>query len=289
LLISIRMADPSNERIAAIFERVADLLEAQRASPHRVRAWREGAGTLRAAPRPLADLFREEGLAGLHALPHIGRGLASVIVEVLRRGRARVLERLEGEVTAEDLFADLPGIGPRLARRVHDTLGVETLEEIEAAARAGRLAAVEGFGPKRIRAVREVLATRLGRTRRPARTGAAPPVGLILEMDRRYRELGAAGRLHRIAPRRQNPSGAAWLPILHEERAGWSFTVLFSNTPLAHELGRTHDWVVVYHERDDEEGRATVVTETRGPLAGQRVVRGRERETAAELGAPAPA
>ncbi len=57
------------------------------------------------------------------------------------------------------------------------------------------------------------------------------------------------------------------------------FTALFSNTARAHELGRTSDWVVVYHYDDHHrEGQSTVVTETQGPLLGRRVVRGREPE-----------
>jgi hypothetical protein len=54
---------------------------------------------------------------------------------------------------------------------------------------------------------------------------------------------------------------------------------MFSNTATAHRLDRTADWVVVYYERDGDEGQCTVVTETRGPLAGRRVVRGRESES----------
>ena len=83
-----------------------------------------------------------------------------------------------------------------------------------------------------------------------------------------------------IAPRRFNPNNEAWLPILHAERDGWHFTALFSNTARAHELGRTHDWVVLYFydSNDHVEGQHTVVTETRGALAARRVVRGREAE-----------
>lgn len=83
----------------------------------------------------------------------------------------------------------------------------------------------------------------------------------------------------KIAPRRFNPSGEAWLPILHTERGDWGFTALFSNTALAHALRRVRDWVVIYfHEDSGPEGQRTVGTETRRPLAGQRVVRGRETE-----------
>jgi hypothetical protein len=112
-------------------------------------------------------------------------------------------------------------------------------------------------------------------------------VETLLAVDREYRDAAAAGRLRRIRPRRFNPEREAWLPVLHVERDGWSLTALYSNTALAHELGRTRDWVVIYGERDGEEDRATVVTETAGPERGRRVVRGRERECgAAESAAP---
>jgi hypothetical protein len=97
-------------------------------------------------------------------------------------------------------------------------------------------------------------------------------------VDAEYRRLAEADALRKITPRRFNPERQAWLPILHTERAGWSFTALYSNTARAHELGRTRDWVVVYCERDGHEGQCTVVTEFQGPKRGRRVVRGREQE-----------
>jgi putative hydrolase len=104
-------------------------------------------------------------------------------------------------------------------------------------------------------------------------------VDLLLAIDREYREEAAADRLPKIAPKRFNPAGETWLPILHADRDGWSFTALFSNTARAHELGRVRDWVVIYFHTDrQEEGQRTVVTETHGPLTGKRVVRGRESE-----------
>jgi hypothetical protein len=112
-----------------------------------------------------------------------------------------------------------------------------------------------------------------------------PPVSVLLDIDREYREKAAAGSLRKIAPKRFNPSGQAWLPILHARREAWEFTALFSNTQLAHELGRTADWMVVYyHTGSSPEGQCTVVTETHGPLAGRRVVRGREAECRTALG-----
>lgn len=105
-----------------------------------------------------------------------------------------------------------------------------------------------------------------------------PDVALLLAVDEHYRREAAAGRLRQIAPRRFNPSAAAWLPILHLDRGGWSFTALYSNTARAHALGRTRDWVVIFCERGGVERQCTVVTEFAGPLKERRVVRGREDE-----------
>jgi putative hydrolase len=109
----------------------------------------------------------------------------------------------------------------------------------------------------------------------------APSVDLLLDVDREYREKAQAGSLPKIAPRRMNPEGKAWLPVLHTRFGPWHFTALFSNTERAHELHRIFDWVVIfYSDPEGAEGQATVVTERRGALTGQRVVRGREPECA---------
>jgi putative hydrolase len=100
----------------------------------------------------------------------------------------------------------------------------------------------------------------------------------LLSVDEEYRTKAETRKLPVITPRRFNPRGTAWLPVLHTERGARSFHAFFSNTPLAHRLGRTRDWVVLYWDEDGEGGQATVVTERRGDLSGLRVVRGREEE-----------
>lgn len=287
---------PPNDEVADALERVADLLEAQGENPFRVRAWRTGARSVRASEREVVAILAEAGLDGLDRLPGIGKSLAGAIAELVHTGRLRLLDRLEGEVSPEDLFTTVPGIGEELAARIHRDLHLDTLEELELAAHDGRLATLAGFGPRRVRAVRESLAGMLGRsTRRRARhvrlsetrtpaPPARPSVAALLEVDAEYRRRAAAGELRQIAPRRFNPEGHAWLPVLHTERDGWQFTALYSNTARAHTLGTTRDWVILYFERDGDEDQCTVVTEPHGPLAGQRVVRGREAECRA-LGA----
>jgi len=278
--------EASNESIAALLDRIADLLEAGRAGEFRVAAYRRAAEGVIQAGEPVANMVREGRSADLDAVPGVGERLAGLIEEYVTTGRAGLLERLEAEARPEDALASVPGIGKLLARRVVDELSVRTLEELETAAHDGRLAAVRGFGAARIDGVRGYLAGKLARSsqRRLQEAGERaerPPVALLLAIDGEYRRRAAAEELRRIAPKRFNPEGEDWLPVLEESREGWDFTALFSNTARAHELGKTDDWVVIYYEKDGRQGQATVVTGSKGPLDGRRMVRGREAESRA--------
>ncbi|MGO4871121.1 MAG: helix-hairpin-helix domain-containing protein [Roseiarcus sp.] len=270
-----------NAVLAGNLREYADLLRQQGAEGFRVAAYERAAGVVDALDRPLDAVFAAEGRDGLTALPGVGRSIAAALAEMLATGRWAQLERLRGALEPEKLFLTIPGLGEELAKRIFETLHVETLEALETAAHDGRLAGVEGIGPRRAEMIRTALAERLGRPRlrRLRQTGERPPVAMLIDVDRDYRDKAAAGVLRKIAPKRFNPNAEAWLPVLHATRGAWRFTVIFSNTGLAHELGRVKDWVVIYYETDAQpEGQCTVVTETRGPLAGRRVVRGREDE-----------
>ncbi|UCH75544.1 MAG: hypothetical protein JSU82_06855 [Rhodospirillales bacterium] len=274
------MASWNNQDIAAKLLELADLLEQQEANPFRVNAYRRAAGVIAGQDESLVAIWQCGGIEALQDLPTVGRSIALAIDEMLRTGRWMQLERLRGALDPEQVFRSIPGVGSRLAIRIHDQLHVDTLEALEVAAHDGRLERVSGIGPRRARMIAATLGDML--QRRPARasgTGAEPAVPMLLDVDQEYRRKAAAGALPKIAPRRFNPKGESWLPILHAQRGHWHFTVLFSNTARAHELGRTDDWVVLYFHTDSgPEGQRTVVTETHGPLGGRRVVRGREAE-----------
>jgi hypothetical protein len=221
----------------------------------------------------------------MEALPVIGEGLANLIFEYVRTGHSSLLKRLEGSISPEYLFEKIPGIGKTFAHRIAEKLDIKTLEELEHAAYDGTLAAVEGFGKRRLEAVRTSLAGMLGsnaaaraQQRAEKEHDEMPPVDVLLNIDADYRKKASAGNLRTIAPKRFNPEKKAWLPVYHTDEAGWSFTALFSNTIRAHLLSKTHDWVVVFYDKKKTEGQCTVVTETSGPLKGKRVVRGREDE-----------
>jgi predicted flap endonuclease-1-like 5' DNA nuclease len=294
--------------VAALLREMATLLEAQGGNPFRAAAYRRAAETVAGLEGSLRERFEREGVEGLDALPGIGPSIAAAIAEMLAHGRWGRLEHLRGDADAEALFRGIPGVGPALARQLHEDLGVATLEALEAAAWDGRLAQLPRLGARRAAALRAALTERLDRVRslRRARAASAPlpgagrapvpgaagptgpPVALLLDVDREYRAGAEAGTLPTLAPRRFNPEAKPWLPVLHTQRGDWHCTALFSNTARAHELGRTHDWVVIHAEGADHvDHQFTVVTQRGGPLAGRRVVRGREAECRA-LAASAP-
>ncbi len=273
-----------NTGIARVLLETADLLEAQQANPFRISAYRNAAEALRELPKSAADILATEGVQGLMNLPGIGGSLATAIERLVLAGRLPLLEQLRGNAASERVFTTVAGIGPELAARIHHDLGIETLAELETAACDGTLRKVAGMGNKRVAAVRESLA---GRFRRPPQGQISqarksqdeqPPVSELLDIDREYRQSAEQGRLTMIAPKRMNPEGKAWLPILHTHRGDRHYTALYSNTAHAHEMRTTYDWVVIYRDDHGGHGQWTVITSTLGKLTGRRIVRGREAE-----------
>ena len=272
----------SNERIASKLREIADLLEAQRANPFRFNAYRRAANTISGLDQPLVEIINRRGTIGLIALPGIGEGIARSLAEYISTGHMSRLESLRAGSDPVALFQKIPGIGIKLSHRIIETLHIDTLEALEIAAHNGRLSHVPGFSENKVSLIKMWLAQTLGRSRtsQPEMVDVVEPsVELLLKVDRNYREKAAQDKLPKISPKRFNPTGERWLPILHQTVKGWHFTALFSNTARAHQLRRTDDWVVIYYyDEQHHEGQHTVVTETKGPLIGERVVRGREQE-----------
>jgi putative hydrolase len=223
-----------NRFAAELLRQCAELLEQQSANPFRVNAYRRAAQTLESLQEDARTIVREHGREGLMQLPFIGAGIAQAIVEIEKTGRLARLDRLRGAVEPEAQLRMVPGIGPTLARRIHESLDIDTVEALEVAAWDGRLEKLDGISGRRLAAIRAGAAGVLGRGagRRDAES-AGPPVATLLDLDAEYRRAAAAGSLPLIAPRRFNPERKRWLPVLHADREGWHFTALYSNTARA--------------------------------------------------------
>lgn len=138
-----------NHDVANKLREIAALLNTQHANPFRCNAYLHAADTLDNTPQNIAELMQAEGIQGLIALPSIGEGIARSIYEYIATGRMSRLENLKGAADPVALFRSIPTVGRALAKRIHDSLHVESLEALENAVRGGQLARVEGLGTKR--------------------------------------------------------------------------------------------------------------------------------------------
>jgi DNA polymerase (family X) len=171
--LSSRDRGLSNEAIAERLEAFAALLDLAGASPYSTSAYRRAAELARALEAPLAELVESGRVRELRG---IGPGIEARLRELVQTGRIAELEELEREVSPALVgVGRLIGIGPQRMVEIGRTLGIRTAEELRDAARAGRLAAVPGIGPKTEARMREAL-------ERPAEP--RPPRALLLNRSR---------------------------------------------------------------------------------------------------------
>ncbi|QDU55153.1 DNA polymerase/3'-5' exonuclease PolX [Aeoliella mucimassa] len=136
-----------NREIAAVFEKMADLLEFQGANPFRVRAYRNGSRRLQDLPDSIAVLVEQE--SDLTKLDGIGKDLAEKIATLVKTGSLPQLEELLAEIPEGVLaLMRIPGLGPKKASVIYKELGVETLEQLREACEAEKVRDLKGFGAK---------------------------------------------------------------------------------------------------------------------------------------------
>lgn len=130
----------------AVLEQIAAFLELKGDTTNRVRAFEQAARAVAAGPADVAEALRSGGLADAKGM---SEGPLEVVRELAARGRSELLESLREQIApglAEMLR--IPGLGVAKVRQIHDHLDIESLPELEAAARDGRLAALSRFGTK---------------------------------------------------------------------------------------------------------------------------------------------
>jgi DNA polymerase (family 10) len=151
----VTRALPRNAEIADQFDLLADLLELEGSDAYQVIAYRRAATTIRESARPIAEL----AVAGRATdLQGIGKTIEAKIVQVAERGEIEILSERKKLVPGEVLsFMQLPGLGPKTARRIWRELGVTTLDELRDAASSQRLRALRGLGAKTEERVVEAL------------------------------------------------------------------------------------------------------------------------------------
>jgi len=188
-----------NSDIARSLEKLADLIELEGGNPFRIRAYRNAARVVGELPRNV--LAMTEAGEDLAELPGIGKDLADKIETLAETGHIAVLDEMERK-TPPGLRAllDVPGLGPKRVRALYDGLGIHSLGDLVAAAKAGKLRDLPGFGAKteqRILQEAEKRAARAPRIKRPVAEDIAEPLLRYLREAKGVRQAAVAGSYRR--------------------------------------------------------------------------------------------
>ncbi|WP_312908660.1 DNA polymerase/3'-5' exonuclease PolX [Natronosalvus caseinilyticus] len=138
----------TNAELAARFEEFADLLEADDVE-YKPRAYRRAAEAIGAHPAPIADLVNAGNEEAIEDIDGVGDAIGSKIVEYVETGEIEELEELRADLPVD--MADLTrveGVGPKTVGTLYRELEIRTLDDLEAAAEAGEIREVSGFGAK---------------------------------------------------------------------------------------------------------------------------------------------
>ncbi|RME94034.1 MAG: histidinol-phosphatase, partial [Verrucomicrobia bacterium] len=134
------------EQVAAILAEIGQLLELKGENPFKTRAYANAARTIESLTEPLEKLVAEGRLGELKG---IGQALQEKITELVTTGRLPYYEELKASLPPGLVaLLEVPGLGPKKVKALHDKLGVDSLEKLEAVCREGRVAGLPGFGEK---------------------------------------------------------------------------------------------------------------------------------------------
>jgi len=127
--------------------------------PFRLRSYRNAAEAIETWPTPMQKIATDEGIAGLQAIPGVGKAIAGKILELLDRGTFDAWERIVAETPESVLdLLDIPGIGPKTVALLHQKYKVSSLEALKKFVSEGGLEQVDGIGPKTAERIKESLA-----------------------------------------------------------------------------------------------------------------------------------
>jgi len=136
----------NNQQVAHVFATIAQILEIKGENIHKVLAYRRAAENITVLGQDINELWRA---AELTSIPGIGKAIAAKIDELLRTGRLEFLERLSAEVPAGVVeMLGIPDVGPKTAARLWQELGLTSIEDVERAARAGKIRTLPRMGAK---------------------------------------------------------------------------------------------------------------------------------------------
>jgi DNA polymerase (family 10) len=185
-------------QVAETLEKIATLLELKGENPFKTRAYTNAARALEGLAEPLDKLVSEQRLGGVKG---IGESIQKKITELVTTGKLAYYEELKA-ATPPGLVAmlDIPGVGPKKIKMLHDELGIETIEQLEQACRDNKVAKLKGFGDKTQVNICEGIARRRTYASRHRIDEALPLAEALLEALRSHPDVircSGAGSLRR--------------------------------------------------------------------------------------------
>lgn len=136
----------TNQEVAQVLEEIGEMLEILGESPYRVRAYQRAANAVRGLPQDLEELYEAGKLISVRG---IGTSLAEKIEELLRTGKLSYFEELKKKVPPSLItLMQVPGVGPKKAKLLHDQLGITSVDELYEAVEKHQLRALKRLGAK---------------------------------------------------------------------------------------------------------------------------------------------
>jgi DNA polymerase (family 10) len=186
------------DQVVEVLQNIAVLLELKGENPFKTRAYTNAARALETTSEPLDLLVAERRLGEIKG---IGESIQEKILELADTGKVAYYEELKA-ATPPGLVAmlDIPGLGPKKIKALHDQLKIESVEQLEAACQADRVAGLKGFGAKTQANILEGIQRRRAYASRHLLSKALPVAETLLELLRSHPDVircGAAGSLRR--------------------------------------------------------------------------------------------
>lgn len=180
-----------NAECAAVFAEIADMLEIQGANPFRVRAYRNAARTIADYGRDISTMIANGGDLG--KIPSIGPDLASKLREIAATGTCELQQTLRHALPGAIVeLLDVPGLGAKRVKALHDALHIDSLEQLRVEAKSGHVRELPGFGAKTEAHLLEAIDDRL--QREPQRFLLPDAAQALMPLLERLRAIAGVGK-----------------------------------------------------------------------------------------------
>ncbi|MBL7142275.1 MAG: DNA polymerase/3'-5' exonuclease PolX [Candidatus Pacebacteria bacterium] len=138
----------NNQELAKVFYEISDYLEMDKVA-FKPYAYQKAAIALESMEEDVEDIYRRGGIKDLEEIPGVGKSIAEKIEEYLKTGKIQYYQQFKKRLPLdlEEIIA-VEGMGPKRAKLLYQKLGVRNVKELEKAAKAHKIAALEGFGEK---------------------------------------------------------------------------------------------------------------------------------------------